>query len=98
MMEPSIPLSHSVTMTQAANVAGFKAGKLDGVVIGLCLAALVGLGFAYLTVTKSTLDVNSSIRLGAIPERTPQERPPTSPVPYQKPMPASSDSGWRGCA
>ena len=72
-MEPSIPLSHSVAMCQASNTAGVKVGTLDGVVLGLGLAALIAIAAVLMGASRSSMDLSYSAHLGAIPQ--PSEKP-----------------------
>jgi hypothetical protein len=76
--------------------SGLAEGSTNGLLVGLLVSALIIGGLVLLGASRSSVERNLSVRLGAISERTPQERPPTSPVPYQKPMSVSSDLIWRG--
>jgi hypothetical protein len=98
IVNPSVIDANLARAVMAAGEASAKTDRMNCFVLGIAVAGFVGLALVVVYGSRSSLDWNSSVHLGAIPERAPQDRPPTSPVPYQKPMPASSDLVWRGCA
>lgn len=98
IVNPSVIDANLARAVMAAGAASAKTDRMNCFVLGIAVTGLIAFVFVVMDKSRSSLDWNSSVHLGAIPERTPQDRPPTSPVPYQKPMPALSDLGWRGCA